>query len=188
MTSNTPATRDGHPTARGAVLRHATADDAEQIEAVHYAAREATYAGRVEDWPPPGPDRDGRIERWKQWLSAPELDCIVATESERIIGFVTVGRSRDEDAAADMAEMPTLYVHPDHWRRGVGAALCASSVQRAMNRGFRTLSLWVLDMNERARAFYDTFGFTPDGATKVDEGTKERLVAHRYVLSLTESV
>jgi len=187
MTPETPTAPSIHHATETSALRDATIDDAEEIEAVHYAAREAVYADRVEDWPPPGPDRSGRIERWRRWLSTPDIDCIVATASDGIVGFVTVRPSRDDDAPADMAEMPTLYVHPDHWRRGHGGALCAASVQRAMNRGFRKLSLWVLDMNARARVFYRSFGFTPDGATKVDDGTKERLLAHRYVLSLTEA-
>jgi RimJ/RimL family protein N-acetyltransferase len=166
-------------------FRDATSDDAESIESVHYAAREAVYESKVVDWPPPGPDRAGRIERWRHWLGSPDVSCIVAEEDGRIVGFCTIRDSRDEDAGELEAEMPTLYVEPSHWGRGVGRALCAAGVKRSSDRGFRVLTLWVLAMNERARRFYDVFGFEPDGTTKVDEGTSERLVAHRYRLSLS---
>ncbi|NIQ52069.1 MAG: GNAT family N-acetyltransferase, partial [Gammaproteobacteria bacterium] len=50
----------------------------------------------------------------------------------------------------------------------------------------QTLTLWVLEINAGARAFYRDFGFIPDGGTKVDELTTERLVAFRYRIDLKE--
>lgn len=165
-------------------LRAGRVADAEAVEAVHYASREAVYAGRVADWPPPGPDREGRIERWKTWLGDPEVSSIVAEVDGRIAGFCTIRPSRDEDASGDTAEMPTLYVRPDAWHRGYGRTLCRAGLERARERGFTTLTLWVLEVNRRARDFYKSFGFVPDGATKVDEHTRERLVAYRYRMGL----
>lgn len=158
--------------------------DAEAIEAVHYASREAVYAGRVVDWPPPGPDREGRIERWKAWLGDSEISAVVGEVDDRIVGFCTIRPSRDEGAAEATAEMPTLYVHPDLWHVGHGQTLCRAGLERARERGFDSLTLWVLEMNERAREFYKEFGFVPDGGTKVDELTTERLVAFRYRIDL----
>ena len=165
-------------------LRQATVDDAEAIEAVHYAAREAVYDGLVSDWPPAGPDRPGRVARWREWLSSPDVHAIVAVDGDTITGFCTVRRSKDEDAGPEVAEMPTLYVDPLHWRRGLGGALCKATAEWATQAGFAELTLWVLAVNERAHAFYRAFGFVQDGGRKVDEGTKERLVAHRYRMKL----
>jgi ribosomal protein S18 acetylase RimI-like enzyme len=165
-------------------LRDGSVEDAQAIEAVHYASREAVYLGRVSDWPPAGPDRAGRIARWREWLSAPDIECIVAVDRGTIVGFCTVRRSPDEDAGADVAEMPTLYVDPGSWRRGVGSALCRAGLERAAALGCDELTLWVLEMNVDARRFYERFGFVEDGATKVDEGTRERLRACRYRIAL----
>jgi ribosomal protein S18 acetylase RimI-like enzyme len=184
MSSPSPRTPRDEATRGDVALRDAGPDDAEAIEFVHYAAREAVYGGKVVDWPPPGPDRPGRVERWRTWLSSPDVSCIVAERDGRILGFCTIRPSRDDDASESEVEMPTLYVHPDAWGRGLGRALCDACVARARDRGFRALTLWVLAMNERARRFYDAFGFEPDGTTKIDEGTTERLAAHRYRLSL----
>lgn len=166
-------------------IRDGEVADAEAVEAVHYASREAVYAGEVADWPPPGPDREGRIERWEEWLADPEIGCVVGEEDGEIVGFCTIRASQDEDASPRTAEMPTLYVHPAAWHRGHGQALCEAALRRARKQGFETLTLWVLEMNERARAFYKEFGFKPDGGTKVDEATIERLVAFRYRIDLT---
>ena len=187
MTPETSATPEGAPAGAGFVLRDATVADAEAIEAVHWSARAAVYDGRVADWPPTGPDRRGRVERWKQWLGSPDVTCILAEDAGRVVGFVTVRASKDADADSNVAEMPTLYVDPQQWRRGLGALLCRAAMDRALQLGFAVLTLWVVEINARARAFYDAFGFAPDGATQVDENTTERLVAHRYRLGLTDS-
>jgi len=42
-------------------------------------------------------------------------------------------------------------------------------------------------MNSGARAFYEAFGFSSDGTKKVDEMTKEGLVAQRYRIHLGEA-
>jgi len=169
-------------------LRDGLVGDAEAVESVHYSSREAVYAGRVADWPPPGPDREGRIERWKAWLGDPEITCLVGSIDGKIAGFCTIRASQDDGAHAKTAEMPTLYVDPDHWHLGYGQLLCRAGLDRARELGFQTLTLWVLEVNERARSFYSEFGFIPDGASKVDEHTKERLVAFRYRIDLTRPI
>ncbi len=176
------------PTAPGsrvqADLREATVADAEAVEAVHYSAREAVYDGLVADWPPPGPDRPGRIARWREWIGSPEVHTIVATVGGEIRGFVTVRASKDDDAPPGVAEMPTLYVDPAHWRQGLGDLLCRACTDWAAANGFSELTLWVLEINAGARAFYRAFGFREDGGRKVDEGTREKLVAYRYRITL----
>ncbi|NNL31027.1 MAG: GNAT family N-acetyltransferase, partial [Gemmatimonadetes bacterium] len=165
-------------------LRDGTVHDAEAVEAVHYSSREAVYAGRTADWPPPGPDRRGRIERWRAWLADNDISGLVAEQKGEVVGFCTIRPSEDDDATDRVAEMPTLYVRPDYWHRGLGRVLCEAGLGRAQARGFRELTLWVLEMNDRARDFYQKVGFTADGATKVDELTSERLVALRYRIDL----
>ncbi|MCC6301023.1 MAG: GNAT family N-acetyltransferase [Anaerolineales bacterium] len=51
-----------------------------------------------------------------------------------------------------------LYVHPDHWRRGVGVALLSFARQRSP----RHLWLYTLQINKNARAFYEKNGFVAE--------------------------
>lgn len=171
----------------GLVLRDGTVDDALAIEAVHYSSREAVYKGRTSDWPPVGLDQSGRVDRWVEWLSDPAITCIVAAREEDLLGFCTIRGSGDADADSErVAEMPTLYVRPGSWNLGVGRVLCTAALARARSVGYEELTLWVLDINERAQVFYERFGFERDTATKIDEATRERLVARRYRIQLED--
>lgn len=178
---------EGSSTSVAVAIRDASIEDAGAIEAVHYASREAVYGGKVEQWPPRGLDRAGRVERWRAWIADSTIECVVAERDGEIVGFVTLRPSPDEDQDSNrVAEMPTLYVRPDAWRSGVGRALCASGIERSVSLGFEELTLWVLEINTRARAFYEAFGFGPDGGRKVDAGTTEGLMADRYRIRVEE--
>jgi ribosomal protein S18 acetylase RimI-like enzyme len=191
MKTDSPSAPDGTGLTERIALRDGAVTDAEAIEAVHYASREAVYEGRTADWPPAGPDRPGRIDRWRTWLGDPEIHCIVGVDAGdvdagEVVGFCTVRASQDTDVDPErIAEMPTLYVAPAFWRRGFGRALCTAAVGRARDLGFDDLTLWVLEMNDRARRFYEAFGFVSDDKAKVDEMTTEGLVAQRYRVRLT---
>lgn len=57
-----------------------------------------------------------------------------------------------------------LHVHPTHWRQGIGSLLMAHA-KAASPTG---LQLWCMQVNARARAFYERHGFriaeTTDGS------------------------
>jgi ribosomal protein S18 acetylase RimI-like enzyme len=82
-----------------------------------------------------------------------------------LVGFVTFGESRDDDAAG-LGEVYALYVDPGCLRGGVGRLLMAEARQRLAAKGFREAILWVLQGNDRARSFYEGEGWSPDGATR----------------------
>jgi ribosomal protein S18 acetylase RimI-like enzyme len=87
---------------------------------------------------------------------------------ERIAGFVTFGASRDDDARG-LGEVYALYVDPDRHRGGVGRMLMADARRRLMESGFTEAILWVLQGNDRARSFYEREGWSPDGASRVEQ-------------------
>lgn len=183
MTSS--GAESGSDVAAAEHVRDATVEDGASIEAVHFASREAAYSAHVSEWPPPGPGRAERVERWGRWLADPDIHCLVIEVDGHIRGFVTVRAATDTDLSSErVAEMPTLYVSPEHWRSGLGAALCRAGVTRARALGFSELVLWVLDINERARHFYWALGFRPDGTVKIDEGTPEGFRAARFHIDL----
>lgn len=177
-----------HPSpARGFVtLRDATPADAGVIAEVHHDSRTAALEGVV----PPElfemMSRGERRARWEQWLTDPTWLTVVGEKEGQIVGFCTVGPSRDVDVDPSVvAEMPTLYVHPSHWRQGIGRVLCAAAVSRVATLGYKELSLWTLEANHNARLFYASFGFTPDGTTKVDDDpVPTDLVALRLRIAL----
>jgi ribosomal protein S18 acetylase RimI-like enzyme len=151
-------------------IRDARPEDAEAISAVHEASREVLYRGRLPDEIVDVLSPEERLQRWNEWLSDPDVATVVGEEDGRIVGFSTVRAAVDPDLdASTVAEMPTLYVHPAYWRRGWGTVLCGEIERRSAQQGFALLTLWVMEMNERARAFYVASGFEEDGAEKLAE-------------------
>jgi ribosomal protein S18 acetylase RimI-like enzyme len=91
-----------------------------------------------------------------------------AGDVEPVVGFVTFGRSRDEDTVG-MGEIYALYVDPARYEGGLGRMLMAHARRRLKEQGFEAAVLWVLSGNERAATFYEREGWRPDGATRVEE-------------------
>jgi GNAT superfamily N-acetyltransferase len=66
-----------------------------------------------------------------------------------------------------VAELYALYVRPAWWSTGTGRALMDRVLARSSGAGYRSITLWVLRDNQRARRFYQRAGFAPDGAANV---------------------
>ena len=110
---------------------------------------------------------------------------VVAERSADVIGFASVGPSRDPDADDDVGEVYAVYVVPAEWSRGVGRRLLSESADAMRGVGFREATLWVLDDNARARRVYEAAGWAADGAEKEDTvlgGVRVTEVRYRVVL------
>lgn len=170
----------------GFSLRPATPADAEAIARVHEASRIAAFRTHL----PPEilhiMPMEERIARWQGWLVAPGAVTLVASRDGRIVGFGTLAPSSDDDTdPRRVCEMPTLYVHPDHWRQGIGRRLCGAVIELARDHGYETLILWTMETNDAARVFYESLGFRADGAKKKDPGApSSSILAIRFRLDL----
>ncbi len=93
----------------------------------------------------------------------------VATEGERVLGFIVAGETRVEH----------LYVEPGAQRTGLGSLLLCH-VQVLHPGG---LDLWVFQRNRAAIAFYEAHGFaiaeTGDGSDNEEREPDARMVWHR---------
>ncbi|SRR6266700_3207385 len=69
-----------------------------------------------------------------------------------------------------VAELYALYVRPAWWSTGTGRVLMEKVLARSAAAGYRSITLWVLRDNQRARRFYERAGFAPDGAANVLTG------------------
>lgn len=83
---------------------------------------------------------------------------IIAEEDGRVVGYLTFKDFYGRPAYHATAEIG-LYVHPDHHRRGVGAALLAHAVERAPTIGLRTLLAFTFAHNTASLKLLDRFGF-----------------------------
>lgn len=126
---------------------------------------------------------------WSRSIEAGGSDVWVAELNGQVVGWVSVGASRDEDAAAGNAgEVMALYVSAEYWQTGVGLALWQAGLNRLVEQGYERLTLWVLARNERAIRFYRRVGCSEEAGS---ERTLQRggvtLGEVRYGLPLAHS-
>jgi GNAT superfamily N-acetyltransferase len=136
---------------------------------MHLAAWQHAYRGLLPDEVLAGLDVVRWRARWESSLAAaaaPGSGTLLAETAGRLVGFVDVVPSRDQDAASGTAEVTSLYVAPDLWGRGAGQVLLEAAVQLARAAGHGITTLWVLQENVRARRFYERAGWQVDGAEK----------------------
>jgi GNAT superfamily N-acetyltransferase len=142
----------------GILLRPAVPADAEAGAALHAACWREAYGPHVD-----AALLEERLSDSGRWAAAwaRQLDAgpprILAEADGDLVGFAVVGPSRDPQPPTPN-ELYALYAREAWWGSGLGQALW-DSVAPA-----EPCSLWVLDANARAQAFYRRNGFVADGA------------------------
>lgn len=164
-------------------IRALSEPDADELARLHLDTWRAAYGALL---PPDAFDTVDLAERSARWRlrargeDIPVTSTLVAVAGPALAGFVSFGPPRDEPAPAT-TEVYALYVAPDRWRAGVGRALLAAAVRGIEAAGDGAAYLWVLEANDRARAFYERMGFAHDGTTKPVDLFGTPLPETRYV-------
>jgi ribosomal protein S18 acetylase RimI-like enzyme len=162
-------------------VRRATVQDADAIAAVHMRTWQAAYRGLMPDAFLDQLDVPARAERWQRNLSSDDGHHLVTEDARgQINGFCSLLPTSGPDYPPNGGIIAALYIDPSAWRTGLGAALMHTATVRARERGFDALWLWVLEGNHNARRFYESLGFTADGADKSDEYGAVTLRGLRY--------
>jgi GNAT superfamily N-acetyltransferase len=157
-------------------VRDAKPDDAFAVESIRVRGWQIAYR---HVFPPEELDLLPVDEtRWRKRFieEPPGWSTFVAERDGDIVGFASVGPSRDE---RDIGELYAIYVDPHSWSNGVGRALIERAEQR-LAREFDEATLWVLSDNPRARRFYERAGWHVDGASKVEHRLGVRSEETRY--------
>ena len=154
----------------GIAIRPSVPEDAEAVEGLRIAGWRTAYRGIIPDDFLDGLPADAaRRRRHITELPAQTTDS-VATEDGAVVGWVACGPCHDPDRpGSGQGEIFACYVHPSVWRRGVGRLLMEHALEVLAAAGRGDVTLWVLEANDRARRFYETFGFAPDGKRMLRE-------------------
>ena len=96
---------------------------------------------------------DKRIARIKETISNAEI-YLAAEDESGVVGFLTGGKTRNKDLPYPY-EIYIFYVHPDHWRGGIGTALIQAFKKKIKGADF---CVYMLDGNKRALNFYQKMG------------------------------
>jgi GNAT superfamily N-acetyltransferase len=134
----------------------------------------------------PAPMRAHWISRFPAQQPAHRL--LLAEADGALAGFSYFGPDTGApDAGPGIAMLNALHVRPAAVGTGVGRLLMIRTLEIMTADGVRTVRLWVLAENRRAREFYSKGGWEPDGTTResVIGGTFTQQL--RYSLTLTAS-
>jgi len=143
-------------------VRPATPVDAAEVARVQVTGWHEAYTGRMPQSVLDGLDVTQRTETWGRILAAGRSGVWVAEADGVVIGFAASGPPRPDEAVPDHLELYAIYVLAAYYGSGAGTALLGAAIGEA------PASLWVLEDNPRARAFYRRHGFAPTGAVKDD--------------------
>ena len=167
-------------------VRPASARDAKAIAEIHVATWQATYKDLMPDDYLKSMTIDKRQAYWREAIEYSEPQLLVATDNDKVVGFVGFDRSRDAGTKSSVGEIWALYVLPAHWGQGAGVALWDGAREGLKEEGCTQVTLWVLLHNERALRFFEhSAGFkrempslktTAFGATRLEEMRLKRTV------------
>ena len=143
-------------------VRPATLRDAKAIAQIHVASWQTAYQGLVPDEHLKSLSVEKRQTYWRDAIDLCEPQVLVATQNGAVVGFVGFDRSRDKGTPATTGEIWALYASPEHWGKGVGAALWEAARDGLVEEGCTKVTLWTLWRNERALSFFDQAGFKAD--------------------------
>lgn len=160
-------------------IRYAQAGDAKALGEIHSLSWREAYKGIVPDGVLEAFTPEKRAAAFEWFITVRSSLMAAALCGGEAAGWVCFGKCRDEDAPASRGEVWGIYLNPVYWRRGIGSALIDWAVGELKKMGFTSLSLWVLEDNARARAFYEKQGFIFDGTRKTIEIGK-KLMEVRY--------
>ncbi|HYI63013.1 MAG TPA: GNAT family N-acetyltransferase [Acidimicrobiales bacterium] len=172
-------------------IRPGTGVDGPALAAVQRRAHRARYRGLLSDAFLDGLDLGYLGGYWTGRAAASPSarhHLLVAGRPGEAYGMVDTGPTRDGDGDVDgggtprTGEVCSVYVDPTVTGRGLGSALLGHAVATLAAHGFTGAVLWVVEGNVRARAFYERWGWRPDGSRKVTPIDAEHVDEVRYRL------
>lgn len=145
------------------ILRPASVDDADALGRLHMACWREAYGDLLSAEFFESATPESSAERWAVTIPRLASDggtLLLAEEDDELVGFACSGPGRGE-APPRALELYAIYVRASAYGSGLGQRLLDAAI------GNQPASLWVLERNPRARAFYERNGFAPDGTTEL---------------------
>ena len=164
------------------ITRHADVSDARSIAEVHVRSWQAAYVGQVPDDYLAGLSVAQREAAWGEIIGGSEWPATgtLVLVDDKVLGFASIGPSRDEGADPRTGEVRAIYLDPGAWGRGGGRVLMDEALRSLRAAGFTDCILWVLRSNDRARRFYEKGDWRFDGSERVTDSRGFALTEVRY--------
>lgn len=153
------------------IIRKAEIKDAPGVAKVHVETWQSHYHGQVPDDYLANLSVEKRTGLWAEAFLNPKPKTItfIVEESGEILGFCSVGPSRDIESSHETGELYSIYLDSLKQGQGIGSALMKVGLDFLKEQGFKKATLWVLKTNLKTISFYKAKGWKVDGVEKKDE-------------------
>jgi ribosomal protein S18 acetylase RimI-like enzyme len=167
-------------------VRHASLKDAKAVAEIHVAAWQAAFKGILPDEQLVAMSVEKRQAFWREAIDIGEPQVLVATDADRVVGFVAFDRSRDKGTPPTTGEIWVIAAAPALWSTGVGLALWDGARDGLQEEGCTKVTVWVPLRIERSLRFHELAGFKREmstaktvemGGVKVEEIRLQRKIA-----------
>jgi GNAT superfamily N-acetyltransferase len=139
-------------------LKSAEFLDYSSIALLHATSWRQTYRGILSDKFLKDDVERQRLEIWHNRLSSPATnqEVIIAVQDNIIVGFFCI--YLDDDSTFGTL-LDNLHVSADYQKSGVGKLLMKNCAKLILEKGSsHTMYLWVFEVNQNARRFYERLG------------------------------
>ena len=166
------------------MIRRARTGDAEAVGRIHVESWNVAYRGIMPDDVIARTDLAYRTTFWAERIADPDWPVFVIEEAGACVAFCQMIPSRDsDDDSTRVGHITSLHVLPQLRGRGYGRLLMDHVLAEFRRRDFVGVTLWVVEANHPARAFYEKYGFELDGSARTYPKTNVPEVRYRIRLS-----
>lgn len=174
------------------LIRKATVEDISEIAVIHVDGWHGAYGGIIDQDFIESLTVEWRIEDWKSRVE--ETETWIAFQNGVAAGFVSFGSLRTPPPGTSKirplysSEIYALYLKQDFYRQAIGTKLLKKSVEELSQQKHKSLCLWVIEKNKRARSFYEVMGGQRIGKRMVEIGpsnVKELCYGWRDISAIT---
>ena len=159
-------------------IRGIASEDWQQVKTIYQLGID-TGVATFETAPP---------ETYNDWITKLDIDnTFVAEENSSILGWITLSKVSNRYVYEGVGEI-SIYIHPGHKRKKVGAQLYSHLEENAKEKGYWTIQAQLFTENDASKSFFENRGFRQVGVReKIGKLDNEWVDNYLYEKTLTKS-
>lgn len=146
-------------------IRKAIKEDAESLANIIVESWKSAYSDIIpKDEISKFLDKRRRKQQFERFIEDEEI-ILIGFYNEIPFGLVFANKDNDEQLE-EYGSIYSIYLLEEYWGKDLATKLMDEVIGILKNEGCKQVSLWVYEVNRRARKFYEKHGFIFDGNKK----------------------